>query len=382
MTTTATIPVNPQGLTSSLQAFFRSVLALSDIRALLVPLRLPVNHAVMPTLVTDAAAMAHAAPLSPVFPLNAARMAARLTRKPMGGKIAAFLRPCEIRAFVELVKLKQARTEELVLIGIDCPGAFSNRESAHIVQHQVLESDDAFCSTLLSGTSLPEGLDLSPACRACEHPVPAQADLAISLLGVETQNGLPVTAQSEAGEAVLCAIGLPAAPLPASRAAAVEAFIARRIDFRDRMFADTAAAVNTVEKLERYFAACVNCYNCRVACPVCYCKECVFVTGAFDHEPFQYLKWSERKGAIKMPTDTLFYHITRLAHMSTACVGCGQCSNACPNDIAVMELFRLVAHDTQRAFDYSAGKSVDDPPPLSGFREDEFQEVVGMEPVR
>jgi formate dehydrogenase subunit beta len=64
--------------------------------------------------------------------------------------------------------------------------------------------------------------------------------------------------------------------------------------------------------------------------------------------------------------------------MSTACVGCGQCSNACPNDIPVMELFRTIARDTQKAFDYEAGKSIEQEPPLSVFREDEFSEVVGI----
>jgi len=35
-----------------------------------------------------------------------------------------------------------------------------------------------------------------------------------------------------------------------------------------------------------------------------------------------------------------------------------------------------MAHYTQKAFDYEAGRSLDDEPPLSIFREDEFQEVV------
>ena len=64
--------------------------------------------------------------------------------------------------------------------------------------------------------------------------------------------------------------------------------------------------------------------------------------------------------------------------MSTACVGCGQCSNACPNDIPVMEIFRTIAQRTQEAFDYQAGKSIDEEPPLSVFREEEFAEVVGI----
>jgi formate dehydrogenase subunit beta len=79
-----------------------------------------------------------------------------------------------------------------------------------------------------------------------------------------------------------------------------------------------------------------------------------------------------------MPTDTVFYHITRMAHMSLSCVGCGQCSNACPNDIPVMELFRSMAHQVQASFDYEAGRNPEEAPPLAVFKEDELGEVVGL----
>ncbi len=102
------------------------------------------------------------------------------------------------------------------------------------------------------------------------------------------------------------------------------------------------------------------------------------MTDVFNHEPAQYLQWSARKGCIKMPTDTVFYHITRLAHMSTACVGCGQCSNACPNEIPLTELFRTVAYQTKRPLTIWPAAAVEEPPPLSVFRENEFQEVVGI----
>lgn len=382
MTCTARIDTNDSGLTRSLQTFFKSVLDLEEIQALMVPMRQSGGQAVMPTLVTHPDRLDRAAPLAPAFPLNAARMAARLTRKPMAGKIAAVLRPCEIRAFVELVKLKQGCRESLVIIGIDCPGAYSNRDYAAFSQSDAAPSDDAFCQAVFDGPdTLPGGIDLSPACRACEHPIPDNADLAIALVGLAPDDPIRVTAGSDTGKKLIKALGLPAAEIPDTRQAAVATLVAGRIEYRDRLFAETAQAVNSMEKMSQYVAACVNCYNCRVACPVCYCRECVFVTDAFDHEPAQYLNWSARKGAVKMPTDTVFYHITRLAHMSTACVGCGQCSNACPNDIPVMELFRLVSHRTQQAFEYSAGKSLDDPPPLSVFREDEFPEVVGIGPV-
>jgi formate dehydrogenase subunit beta len=37
-----------------------------------------------------------------------------------------------------------------------------------------------------------------------------------------------------------------------------------------------------------------------------------------------------------------------------------------------------VALRTQKAFDYEAGRSAEEEPPLSVFREDEFEEVVGI----
>lgn len=42
-------------------------------------------------------------------------------------------------------------------------------------------------------------------------------------------------------------------------------------------------------------------------------------------------------------------------------------------------LFRTIAHKTQKIFDYEAGRSLDEKPPLSEFREDEFKEVVGID---
>jgi formate dehydrogenase subunit beta len=46
-----------------------------------------------------------------------------------------------------------------------------------------------------------------------------------------------------------------------------------------------------------------------------------------------------------------------------------------------MELIRTVAQHTQKAFDYEAGRSLEEDPPLSVFREDEFDDVVGISAV-
>jgi formate dehydrogenase subunit beta len=115
-----------------------------------------------------------------------------------------------------------------------------------------------------------------------------------------------------------------------------------------------------------------------VACPVCYCKECVFITDTFRHTGEQFMMWADQGGTLKMPNDTLLYHLTRMTHMSLFCVGCGQCTSACPNDIDVMPIFRTCADRAQARFGYQAGRSVDEEQPMAGFKADELVEVTGQ----
>lgn len=378
MASVAKLSVRDGNPVAAVQELLKGLLERGEIRGVLVLTHLFGKGMPMPALITDPEALEKADPLAPAYPLNTARMAARLTRGGGGGKVAAVLRPCEIRAFVELVKLNQGSMEDIFLISMDCFGAFSNRDYPAFVG-----ADDSIQSTLgflgktggakdVSGS----GPDLASACRVCEYPVPETADLILGLAGADLHESVPVIAASPRGEGMLTRLGLEDGELPQSRESILREMISTRTEKRDAMFEDTAARVADLPGLADYLSSCVNCLNCRVACPVCYCRECVFNTDVFEHRPWQYLGWAEKRGSLKMPTDTLFFHMTRLAHMSTACVGCGQCSNACPNDVPVMELFRTVSAKTQASFDYVPGRSLEEAPPMSVFREDEYEDTV------
>jgi formate dehydrogenase subunit beta len=89
----------------------------------------------------------------------------------------------------------------------------------------------------------------------------------------------------------------------------------------------------------------------------------------------QYLSWAQRKGAYRLPADTMLFHLTRLNHMVLSCVGCGMCTSNCPSDLLVGRVFRSIGQQVQAAFDYEPGRSVDEPLPLVTFREDEWAEV-------
>jgi formate dehydrogenase subunit beta len=156
---------------------------------------------------------------------------------------------------------------------------------------------------------------------------------------------------------------------------AVEAYIKQNTDRRDEVIKGILEEIDSVPKLLSTLATCIKCYNCREACPICYCKECIFDTQAFNPSPNQFINKAEKKGIIKIPTDMLLYHITRMNHMISSCVGCGQCESACSNDIPVAKIFTVLGDKIQDIFEYVPGRSLDEELPLATFKEDELTEI-------
>ena len=364
--------------TEALQRLLAALLDKELVQGVLVPTEQRHGHVVMQSLITNPARIGEATPLAPVVWTNAGRLLASLTHKPAGAKVAAVLRSCEVRAFVELTKLNQGNRENVLLIGLDCYGRFENRDYLKLV-HADGNLTTSFLSHMSTGADAPfaDGFDLSRACRACEYPVAPNVDIRICLIGADVSRAIWLEALSPSGEEVLAAVGATACDEPPQRRNAVQALEKRRTAHRDEMLAAYGDKTASAQGLLAATAACINCYNCRVACPVCYCRECVFVTDLFRHDSAKYLMWSRKKGILKMPTDTVFYHLTRMVHMSTLCVGCGQCSSACPNDIDVMELFRTTAMATQARFEYVPGRDFNEKQPMATFHEDELQDAGG-----
>ena len=372
MSIKAILSVRDGDMLGTLRRFLADLLEQGVVDALLVPLEGPGGVGIAPALVVDPAQLERANPVAPAMPVNAAVLVSALTRREPGARIGAVLRPCEIRALIELVKLNQAHLDPLTIIGVDCLGTYEVTDYVRLVQaggHPTAE--------LLA--QAPEGdltsLDAAPfraACQMCEFPLPAHADIAIGLLGVEVGRGILVELPEELAER----LGL--TPTEADRRqGVVENLIAARIKKRDAVFAEVGERIQDLPGLLAQFATCIRCYNCTVACPLCYCKECLFRTPTFDHESDQYLRWAERKGAIRMPVDTLLFQLTRMNHMAVACVGCGMCESACPSDLPLTAIFRAVGSRVQALFDYQAGRSLEEELPLTTFKEEELVELGG-----
>lgn len=338
----------------------------------------PANHSpgiVKQTLMVDSSKTSALDPFAPVVPVNSAKIASSLTARPSGKKIAMVMRSCEVRASIELAKLNQVNLEDILLIGIDCYGRYENLDYLKLSEQGL--TTESFLQSAQTGTTEIDDKDIVDACKICEFPVPDNVDIRLCTIGVE--NGtFGVEGVSEKGRNVLDAVGYKGKDAAGKRTEAADALAEKRMQRLNEQLDAYRESTNSIQALEESLANCVNCYNCRVACPVCYCKECVYATDTFRHEGEQFLGWAQRNGSLKMPTDTTFYHLTRMAHISSFCVGCGQCTSACPNDVKLTLAFRSVARDSQARFDYQAGRSLEEQQPLTVFHDEELMEVTGQ----
>jgi formate dehydrogenase subunit beta len=369
------IPVENNDTLAAVQGFLRRILEADIVDSLLVPMETPYG-AVTPALVSDPDLLDRANPLAPVMGVNAAELAGRVSVREPRERVGVVLRPCELRAAVELVKLQQASFVDLVTIGVDCLGTYD------VAVYAAMRGDGgvdivAYLETARNGELIAqEGQTFRDGCQMCEKPHAQGADVTLELFGADLSSTIPVSLPDDMGET----LGLSPAEVDdgagsrRSRTEVVERVVAARTEVRDERFDEIRKRLDE-EGTEGVFASCVRCHNCMNVCPICYCKTCLFKSQVFDHEPIQYANWAQRKGAYRMPADTMLFHLTRLNHMVLSCIGCGMCTSDCPADLPVGAVFRAIGQETRAVFEYDPGRDVEEPLPLITFQEDEWTDV-------
>jgi formate dehydrogenase subunit beta len=381
MSKSAMLEVKNNDPIGTLRDFFRDLLEKKVVEALLIPKKLPSGDGYCQTLIRDPELLVDVNPLAPTVPVQSARLISHLTITEPASQIGAVLKSCEIRAVIELVKFLQVKLDKLILIGVDCPGTYEPSDYAKMSREggEGVSITGGLLKGAKEGKIEPhDGYDLRLACQICEYPNPQNTDIAIGLFGYDPQREIYIQLRDElATEMAEKGILASAEEGSSSRDQVIERLTEERLKRRDEVFDAFRSRVKGLQDLMDALSTCIRCHNCMVACPICYCKECVFKTPTFEHKADQFLRWADRKGGVRMPTDTLLFHLIRLSHMVTSCIGCGLCDSACPNDLPVATLFRAVGQKVQGLFDYTPGRSVDEEPPVATFKEDELQAESG-----
>ncbi len=316
-------------------------------------------------LLKDSELLEKAVILPPVMPLQGGKAVLSITRHGKSIKIAAVLRPCEIRAAVELSKLQQTDLENIFFISMDCKGVmpFSN----------YLQGDSSKESTVTETR-------IRPLCRICENfsVTPDESEQAVDLhIGREgvSEGNVLVIPVSAKGEEALQKLGMEAKEEIKNWSAKVTEIQNDRTRKRKEAMASLEEKICGLDGLLNTFSRCIECHNCRSVCPICYCRLCFTEKGTTIDTADNYLQRVEVSGALRILPEPLLFHLGRMTHMSLSCVSCGLCEDVCPVDIPVGQIFSFVSESTRGIFDYLPGRSAEEELPFVKYELEELSEV-------
>lgn len=167
-------------------------------------------------------------------------------------------------------------------------------------------------------------------CESCDVHVPRTADVLIGEGGVEN-----------------------ASVTPEERYAALEELMAMSPDER-------------LAYWQKEFSRCFKCYACRQSCPMCYCEQCI----ADKNMPVVIETSATARG-------NFAWHVARAFHLAGRCVGCGECSRACPAGIDLDLLNLSLAKAAEEQFGFRAGMEQGTESLIGAYSEEDKEEFIG-----
>ena len=245
-------------------------------------------------------------------------------------KIGIIAKGCDSRNIVTHIIENKIKREQLTVIGVPCKGMIDKRKISAMFDGEITQVTENSDTIMVTGEGFEKNLEkdavLQQNCRLCIHRNPVIYDELVSEQVEEQQD------------------------------------IDRYEDIRE------IEALSPKEKesyFDALFSACIRCYACRNACPLCYCPTC-FV----DESRPQWVGKSQDLSDVKT------FHFLRAYHCAGRCTDCGSCERVCPVGINMRVLTRKLEKDSFELFGWEAGLSLDARPPLDTYKPDDPDDFI------
>jgi len=356
-----------KGAGEGVRELLRFLLASGKVSGAFTLTRVDKNGEVAYSLITNPDVLEEALPLFPLMPANAAKVLSRLTLvEPAAKPVAVVIRPCELRALIELVKRNQGSLENLLFISLTCGGVYPLEMAVNgTIEGKLPQYWDAVKKGEIAS-------DIRPACASCEHFVPYNADMTVALIGNKgVDKQCKISLNTNRGEQFAAGITGDIAEGEVE-SEVIEGLQNKREARKQELFDELGTEDFSIQKV---FGNCIGCHGCSKICPACYCKVCFFDSGGDEHDSHYYETELEKIGYVPVLPDSILYQLVRLFHVSMSCVGCGLCADVCPVNIPLWAVSLRTGESVQKAFDYLPGRDIEEGLPITTFKPEEFAGV-------
>jgi len=297
-----------------------------------------------PELVHNPRRLSNVNPFKPVMTVNAARLVPEHLSNYPDQKLGALLRPCEMRALIEMVKHDGFDLDKLTTICVDCLGTLPAEDYQWRANR--IGSGDNLAQDALKFAR--QGGILAyryrSACQMCTSPGASGADININVLGLPVRQQILIQARDEGTAARFQIEKFSDHPADQALIDQHERVLfklsQRHAHTMQRLF-DTLSGYlpESVDGLIQQLESCGDCQNCMDTCPICTISRPVLAEDG-QYERQDVMRWL------------------------ISCAGCGMCEQSCPSHLPLSAIFGYIREQLKEEFGYLPGSSPGEPLPL------------------
>lgn len=346
--------IREESTVKTFQRFLAAWWGQIEFDAMLAPVELPDHTGVSPQVITQPVDLMNVNPFAPVMLSNTAAMVQGFVEEHSHSHshLAVLLRPCELRALIELRKRHRVRyhsllsgndQENLVLIGVDCAGTFSQAEyDQYSASHQAdVDMIHVELSYGRQDSYIP--YNVRQTCQMCDSPGPLGADIVIGTIGIESKGDLLVIARNEDIDATLrlkdVTDDIATECQVVWREMMVGKLVDKRAEKRSALMGNETLLPQDMTTALAMFARCTLCADCLDVCPL------------YDGELAGMLGVGEGRNS----GHSLLAELVKVSRWLASCSGCGMCQQSCVHGVSLARAVTTLSHRIQSDLHYRPG---------------------------